>query len=99
MPTYEYECRRCGHRFEKFQAMKDRPLQRCPRCRGKIERLPGGGAGILFRGAGFYATDYRSAGYRKAARAEKSGETKKSAPAAESASKGDATKSKAVSSS
>ncbi|MBU1694689.1 MAG: zinc ribbon domain-containing protein [Verrucomicrobia bacterium] len=81
MPTYEYECGRCGHRFEKFQGIKDAPLQRCPKCRGKVRRLLGGGAGILFKGSGFYATDYRSPGYRKAAKAEKTGDVKKTAPA------------------
>jgi len=85
MPTYEYECRRCGHRFEKFQGIKDQPLQRCPRCRGKIERLVGTGAGILFKGTGFYATDYRSAGYRKAAKADKPAEAKPAAPPASGA--------------
>lgn len=79
MPTYEYECRRCGHRFDKFQGIKDKPLQRCPKCRGKIERLVGVGGGLLFKGSGFYATDYRSAGYKKAARADKPAETKKTA--------------------
>lgn len=71
MPTYEYECSRCSHRFEKFQNIKDRPLQRCPKCRGKIRRLIGTGAGVIFKGAGFYATDYRSESYHKARRAEK----------------------------
>lgn len=71
MPTYEYECTRCGHRFEKFQNIKARPLQRCPQCRGKIRRLIGTGAGVIFKGTGFYATDYRSESYHKARRAEK----------------------------
>jgi putative FmdB family regulatory protein len=59
LPTYEYECQRCGHRFELFQSMSDEPRKRCPECRGKLRRLLGAGAGIIFKGSGFYATDYR----------------------------------------
>jgi len=68
MPTYEYECLRCGHRFERFQGMTDEPVKRCPSCRGKVKRLPGTGAGILFKGSGFYETDYRSKSYKEAAK-------------------------------
>lgn len=83
MPTYEYECRKCGHVFEKFQSMSAKPLQSCPVCRGRARRQIGRGAGLLFKGSGFYVTDYRSAGYRKAAQAESSGAaTPASAPAA-----------------
>jgi putative FmdB family regulatory protein len=71
MPTYEYECLRCGHGFEQFQSIKDPPLKRCPKCRGKIQRRIVTGAGFLFKGSGFYATDYRSEGYKKEAKAEK----------------------------
>jgi len=71
MPTYEYECERCGHRFERFQSMTDAPVRRCPECRGKTRRLIGTGAGIIFKGSGFYETDYRSAGYKEAAKKEK----------------------------
>ena len=71
MPTYEYECLRCGHIFDTFQKITDKPLSRCPKCRGKINRRIGAGAGILFKGSGFYATDYRSDGYKKAAKADK----------------------------
>lgn len=63
MPTYEYECQKCGHRFEEFQSMKDEPLKKCPQCKGKVKRLIGAGAGFLFKGSGFYITDYRSSGY------------------------------------
>jgi putative FmdB family regulatory protein len=71
MPTYEYECPKCGHRFEKFQGINDPPVKTCPKCRGrKVKRLIGTGAGILFKGSGFYLTDYRSDGYKKAAKAE-----------------------------
>ncbi|HEV8128079.1 MAG TPA: FmdB family zinc ribbon protein, partial [Candidatus Eisenbacteria bacterium] len=60
MPTYEYECLECGHRFEEFQKMSDEPIQRCPKCGGKVRRLIGTGAGMIFKGSGFYVTDYRS---------------------------------------
>lgn len=76
MPTYEYECQRCGHVFERFQSMKDEPLKRCPECRGKVKRLIGAGAGIIFKGSGFYETDYRSEEYRRKAKAEKESSTK-----------------------
>ncbi|MDD5556963.1 MAG: zinc ribbon domain-containing protein [bacterium] len=71
MPTYEYECRKCGCRFERFQAMSAPPLRSCPRCRGAVRRLISGGAGIIFKGSGFYATDYRSSGYREAEKKER----------------------------
>ena len=60
MPTYEYECDKCGKHFEKFQNMSDKPLEICPECGGSVRRLIGTGAGIIFKGSGFYATDYRS---------------------------------------
>ena len=63
MPTYEYECQKCGHRFEEFQSMNDAPLKKCPQCKGRVKRLIGAGAGFLFKGSGFYTTDYRSSGY------------------------------------
>jgi len=59
MPTYEYECTKCQYLFEKFQSMKDKPLQKCPKCKGKVKRLLGTGAGIIFKGSGFYETDYK----------------------------------------
>ena len=59
MPTYEYECRKCGHRFEKFQSITAPPVKTCPQCRGKVARLLSGGAGIIFKGSGFYQTDYK----------------------------------------
>ena len=65
MPTYEYECQKCGHRFEEFQSMKDAPLVKCPKCKGKLKRLIGAGAGFLFKGSGFYITDYRSSSYQE----------------------------------
>ena len=59
MPTYEYECANCNKTFEVFQKMTDEPLKTCPKCHKKIKRLIGGGSGIIFKGTGFYATDYR----------------------------------------
>lgn len=72
MPTYEYECQKCGYQFEKFQSISDKPLTRCekPRCKGKVKRLIGTGAGLLFKGSGFYITDYRSSSYKEAAKKE-----------------------------
>ncbi len=72
MPTYEYECTKCGHRFERFQSMNDEPLKKCPECRCKVKRLIGTGAGIIFKGSGFYQTDYRSKDYHEAAKKDKS---------------------------
>jgi putative FmdB family regulatory protein len=60
MPTYEYECQGCGHKFEKFQYMTEAPIKKCPKCNeDKAKRLISSGAGIIFKGSGFYATDYR----------------------------------------
>ncbi len=61
MPTYEYECLECKHRFEAFQSMKEEPLKECPKCHGKVKRLIGTGAGIIFKGSGFYVNDYKKA--------------------------------------
>ena len=71
MPTYEYECLKCGNHFELFQRMTDPPRKRCGACRGAVRRVIGTGAGLLFKGSGFYITDYRSDSYQKAAKAEK----------------------------
>lgn len=59
MPTYEYECTHCGHFFETFQKITDKPLTKCPKCTKKIKRLISSGSGVIFKGTGFYATDYR----------------------------------------
>lgn len=59
MPTYDYECTHCGKQFEVFQNINDKPLNKCPKCSKKLKRLIGKGAGIIFKGSGFYATDYR----------------------------------------
>jgi putative FmdB family regulatory protein len=60
MPTYEYECLKCRDIFEVFQNMSDKVLENCPKCGSKVKRLIGCGSGIIFKGPGFYATDYRS---------------------------------------
>ena len=77
MPTYEYQCKKCKNRFEEFQSITEKPLSRCPKCGGRVERLIGTGAGFLFKGSGFYVTDYRSESYKKAAQAENGGKTEK----------------------
>jgi len=59
MPTYEYECLDCKDRFEEFQKITDKPLSQCPKCGGKVRRLISGGAGVIFKGKGFYVTDYK----------------------------------------
>ena len=64
MPTYEYQCKKCGHRFEKFQQITEAPLKSCPNCHGSLKRLIGAGGGIIFKGSGFYTTDYRNKKYR-----------------------------------
>ena len=71
MPTYDYECDACGHTFEKFQSIKANRIRMCPACRAKkVRRLIGTGGGIIFKGSGFYQTDYRSESYKKDAKAE-----------------------------
>lgn len=91
MPTYQYRCTQCGHEFEEFQKMTDEPLSKCPECGGKPQRLISGGSGLLFKGGGFYITDYRSEGYKK--------DAKKEAPKSESSdSKGSSSKSEGGSS-
>lgn len=77
MPTYEYECKKCKRTFDVFQSITAKPLQKCPKCRGSVRRLIGRGAGIIFKGSGFYQTDYRSENYKKGAAAEKKSAVKK----------------------
>jgi len=89
MPTYEYVCEKCGHQFEKIQSISAKPLEVCPEdnCaqkrwgKGKVKRAISGGAGLIFKGSGFYITDYRSEKYKEAAK-------KDTAPAANSSSEG-----------
>jgi putative FmdB family regulatory protein len=95
MPTYEYECAKCKKTFEVFQSMKDEPFTTCPKdlCRmktwgkGKVKRLLGTGAGLIFKGSGFYITDYRSEGYKQSAKKDsEAGKTDSAAkPSADSA--------------
>ena len=96
MPTYEYSCQKCGQTFDAFQSMRDEPFRECPKqlCRlpkwghGKVKRLLGTGAGLIFKGSGFYSTDYRSESYKAAAKKEsapKSSESGDNSPKSESA--------------
>ena len=72
MPTYDYECDACGHTFEKFQSITAKPIRNCPACgRAKVRRLIGIGAGMIFKGSGFYQTDYRSDSYKQGAQQAK----------------------------
>jgi len=96
MPTYDYRCNACGHQFDELQSFSDPPLTKCPKCKkNKLERLFGGGGAIIFKGAGFYETDYRRAGEKaeksegEAAKNETSqtSETKSETPAASEATK------------
>src|SRR5947199_10861070 len=89
MPTYEYSCQKCGQNFEAFQSMADKPFRECPKelCRlakwghGKVKRLLGTGAGIIFKGSGFYTTDYRTNSYKEGAKKETPGSEKPKAEA------------------
>ncbi|MBX3414155.1 MAG: zinc ribbon domain-containing protein [Pirellulales bacterium] len=79
MPTYDYVCDACNHSFELFQGIKEAPKKKCPECgKAKLRRLFGTGAAIVFKGSGFYQTDYRSDSYKKQAAADKPSESKSS---------------------
>lgn len=79
MPTYDYECDACGHEMELFQGIKDPVLKKCPECgKSKLRRLFGTGAAIVFKGSGFYQTDYRSDSYKKGEKAANDAKSKKS---------------------
>lgn len=79
MPTYEYACDNCGHEFEEFQPITAKPLRKCPECKkSALRRLIGTGAGIIFKGSGFYQTDYRSDSYKKAAEKDNGSTSSKS---------------------
>ncbi len=87
MPTYEYQCSACGHKFEQFQSITAKPIRRCPICRkNKVVRLISGGSGFIFKGSGFYATDYRSDAYKAAAKSD-AATAAKSATATDTAAK------------
>ena len=84
MPTYDYECDACQHKFEEYQNFSDEPLKKCPKCKKKkLRRLIGTGAAVVFKGSGFYQTDYRSESYNQAAKADQA-----PAPAAADSSSG-----------
>ena len=83
MPTYEYECRKCGHQFEKYQSILAEPLKTCPKCKGKVARVVSGGAGIIFKGSGFYQTDYKKTSHASHA-TEKVADKKTESPKADS---------------
>jgi len=77
VPTYDYLCEACGHRFEEFQSMTAKVLRKCPACsKNKLERLIGAGAGVIFKGSGFYQTDYRPGSYAADAKADAKAESK-----------------------
>ena len=80
MPTYEYRCGECGYEFELFQSMTEDPVSKCPQCgQDAVERLISAGAGLIFKGSGFYITDYRSDSYKSAAKADKPSSSSSSA--------------------
>jgi len=82
MPTYDYTCKGCGHRWEQFQSITAKPSRKCPDCgKLKAKREIGPGAGVIFKGSGFYQTDYRSSAYKKAAEADKKSQLKSDKPA------------------
>jgi len=74
MPTYEYACTQCGHRFEEFQSIRAEPIRDCPECASRVERLINGGVGLIFRGSGFYLTDYK----KSSAKSDENGSSTKS---------------------
>jgi putative FmdB family regulatory protein len=92
MPTYEYVCSKCDHQFEKVQSISDAPLKTCPKelCgmkkwgKGKVKRGVGGGAGLIFKGSGFYITDYRSDNYKAGAKKDSAGGETKSSSSSDS---------------
>jgi len=87
VPTYEYECDACRHAFEEFQQISDSPLRTCPKCRKrKLRRVIGTGAAVIFRGNGFYQTDYRSKEYKDKAKADKDGASKTTSDASKDSS-------------
>ena len=90
MPTYDYVCKSCDHKWELFQSIKADPVRKCPECgKLKAQRVIGPGAGIIFKGSGFYQTDYRSSAYKKAAEADKSAQQSSSDGGGKSEAKSD----------
>ena len=89
MPTYEYKCDECGNEFEEFQSITAKPIRKCPECgKNRVKRLIGRGAGLIFRGSGFYETDYRSDSYSEGAKADKESTSPKSDTKASSSDSG-----------
>jgi putative FmdB family regulatory protein len=78
MPTYEYKCLECGHQFELFQKITEEPVNECPQCKGHVKRLIGMGAGPIFKGSGFYQTDYKSKSSKSETKVDSKKESKKS---------------------
>jgi len=96
MPTYDYRCDGCGHEFEKFQSMSASVLKKCPQCsKMKLKRLIGAGAGVIFKGSGFYQTDYRSDSYAQAAKKDtQTSETKSESKSSDTKKKAEPAKAK-----
>jgi putative FmdB family regulatory protein len=100
MPTYEYVCDACDHKFELFQSIKDEPIKKCPECgKKKVRRLFGTGAAVMFKGSGFYTTDYRSESYKKSAAADSKSSSGSSSESKSSEGKSSESKSESSSSS
>lgn len=98
MPTYEYQCKNCDHLFEEFQSITAKPLKKCPACKKmQLQRLIGGGAGLIFKGSGFYITDYRSDSYKAAAKKDSGGGSSDSKSSSDSSSKSSSSSKKAKS--
>ncbi len=95
MPTYEYKCDDCGHVFEEFQSIKEDPISKCPQCGGKVQRLIGPGAGLIFKGSGFYLTDYKKSSSSPATTSGNGTAPKQDKPAAPKAEKAPTTDKKA----
>jgi putative FmdB family regulatory protein len=79
MPTYDYRCKNCGHHFEEFQSVTEAPLSTCPQCSGNLQRLITGGSGLIFKGSGFYITDYKN-GKNRSKSSSSSGNSSKETP-------------------
>ena len=77
MPTYDYRCNDCGHEFEHLQTMTEEPLAQCPVCAGVLQRLIGSGAGLIFKGSGFYITDYKNSSSSRSKEKDTSGKSEK----------------------
>ena len=89
MPTYEYECQKCRKRHDAFQSITAKPLTKCPKCGGKVKRLLGSGSGFLFKGQGFYITDYRSKSYQEAKKRDQAPSAPSPKPSSSSTDKSD----------